>query len=83
MKLSKRQQEVVDLLSDGWEIGFSNTFNGSVWIQKGGVGRGGETRNVHTATVFALLDRGIIMCVRSGFPTSCYRLTTAAVKPPA
>lgn len=74
-KLSKRQQEVVDLLSDGWEIGWSGTFDGSVWIQKGGAGRGGPTMKVHAATAVALRSMGLIVCVKEGFPTSRYGLS--------
>ena len=73
--LSKRQQEVIDLLSEGWEIGWSNTFDGSVWIQKGGAGKGGESKKVHAATALSLRDMGLITCVKDSFPTSCYRLT--------
>ena len=74
MKLSKAQQEVVNLLSDGWEIGHSLTFDGRFWIQKGGAGRGGESKNLNANTACALIKAGIIICTERGFPTARYSL---------
>lgn len=75
-KLSKRQQEIIDLLADGWEIGWSLTMDGGVWIQKSGTGRGGgESRKVNASTALALRSMGKIECVEYKFPTARYRLT--------
>jgi hypothetical protein len=75
MKLSKTQQDIIDLLVDGWEMGWSRTLDGGVWIQKGGAGRGGESRKVNINTAKALLKMGQIRCVENGYPTARYRLT--------
>ena len=75
MKLSRTQQEIVDLLGAGWEIGWSRTLDGGVWIQNGGAGRGGESRKVNGSTARALVKMGKIQCVENSYPTARYRLT--------
>lgn len=77
MKLTKAQERVVSRMKDGWELGWSSTMEGRVWLQKGGVGRGGESEKVSTATAHALLKAGVIVCDKRGFPTSKYRLSTS------
>ena len=57
-KLSVRQKEILQLLSTGeWEIG---TSWGDVWMQKGGLGYGGESKIVNWNTFQALRIRGFI-----------------------
>lgn len=78
-KLSNKQAEVIKLMSEGWELGhnksdirgYSNT-----WLQKDGLGRGGETKEVHFNTFQALLSKKLIYdkSLRN-YPTTLYALT--------
>ncbi len=44
-------QNVRTLILDGWQLGSSSELAGADWwLQKGGLGAGGETRQVHAAT---------------------------------
>jgi len=78
MTLSKRQREVINLMGKGWELGESMTFNGSSWIQKGGCGKGGESKTIHWNTIGALLDRELILQNTERFPLRTYKLTDKA-----
>ena len=62
-KLSKTQQEVVNLINDGWELGMQTGLTGRYWIQKGGLCCGGESKNISSATVHALEREGLIIRV--------------------
>ena len=74
MRLSKAQAEIVELLSSGWELGISRDLRGRIWIQHGGIGRGGETKEVRSNTFYALWKAKIIICVKESFPVSIYHL---------
>lgn len=75
MKLTKTQQGVIYLMQSGWELGTSIAGGGSgrSWLQKGGVGKGGESRTISSATVHALDRKGLIKSEYS-FPTKKWRL---------
>ena len=73
-KLSKAQQEVVAMMENGWELGVSTSFDGRSWLQKGGCGKGGETKTVSIRTFSALRDAGLIESSGRSFPTEKYRL---------
>lgn len=75
MKLSKSQQQVVDKMRDGWELGYSSGFFTRSWLQKNGIGKGGETINVRVNTFLLLRDKNVIEKSRSAYPTDVYRLT--------
>lgn len=68
MKLTKLQQEVIDYMKKGWELGSSTAISSRSWLQKDGLGRGGETRNVNGNTVSALCEKGLIQ-QKYGYPT--------------
>lgn len=72
MKLTKAQQEIIDLLKNGWELGISAGFNARCWIQKGGIGRGGESKDIRHSTYTALRKAKAIKLVEQGYPTSKY-----------
>lgn len=55
---------VVELMGDGWELGRSGGFWARAWLQKGEIGRGGETKRVTQPTFFGLYDRGLLKQVR-------------------
>jgi len=76
MKLNAKQQDVLDKMANGWQLGYSVGGRNPGWysLQKGGQGFGGETIRVHGNTIDALQRRGLIKQVY-GFPTSTYILT--------
>ena len=76
MKLSKVQREVVELMKRGWELGCSTSFDSRCWMQKDGLGRGGETKDVRSSTVFALHKKEVIILTNRGFPIRKYGLRT-------
>ncbi len=75
-KLTTTQQEVIDLIKQGWELGNDLSINGRSWIQKGGLGKGGESKDVSSSTVRTLEYLGYIERGERHFPTLHYRLKT-------
>lgn len=73
-KLSKVQQEVIELMKAGWELGVSSGAVPRAWLQKNGVGRGGETKKLAISTYHKLRDLGYFIMVHDGFPVKKYRL---------
>jgi hypothetical protein len=73
--LTKKQAEVVYLMANGWELGLDIGIIGRYWIQKGGLGYGGESRNVHGNTAYFLNRMKMIESVERHFPTERFRLT--------
>ena len=73
-KLSKPQQEVIDLMRDGWELGTSMIMDSRSWLQKGGCGRGGDTKEVNASTKHALYVRGLIERKTTEFPLVTWKL---------
>lgn len=60
---SATKAEVLELMAAGWELGKRHGYAASVWLQKGGIGRGGEARDVHAATFKSLYKAGLIEVV--------------------
>jgi hypothetical protein len=77
MTLSKAQQRVIDLMQQGWELGTSQALDSRSWLQKDGIGRGGDTEDVHGSTFHALYVRKLIELNGSDFPSQRWRLTAA------
>ncbi len=78
VKLSKTQQEVVDLIKSGWELGQGgSSSNYRVWLQFGGVGRGGESKTISKATLRMLLKKEIVVFHERNYPLDTYKLTPA------
>jgi hypothetical protein len=75
MKLSKQMLRALTLMKEGYELGHSMGFSGSVWLQKGGCGRGGATEKIRFDTFFALRDRQLIAHVGTSYPTDKYGIT--------
>lgn len=65
MKLTKAQQKVVDAMREGWELGTSDGPDGRAWLQKGGLGRGGDTMPVQWGTLRALRNAGVVEGIKS------------------
>ena len=61
-KLSKAQQDVIDKMRDGWQLGRNTSISYATpcWIQEGGIGYGGKTQNVSRSTFRALWNKGLI-----------------------
>ena len=70
-----KQEEILRLMAEGWEMGHSTTIDAYTWLQKGKVGHGGEHRNVHSSTFAALRRRDLIQSTGYRFPTETYVLT--------
>lgn len=74
-KMTKVQQEVVAMMRDGWELGVYTSYDvRCCWLQKGGCGKGGETKSVNHRTVVALQESGVIELSGKSFSTEKYRL---------
>jgi len=59
--LSKVQQEVVDQMKAGWELGINNSgFHTRPWLQKGGLGKGGEIQRVPLNSFNSLNTKRVI-----------------------
>ena len=74
MKLTAKQQDILDKMANGWELGY-HAFGPDGWhcIQQGRLGYGGESHSVNANTVQALYRRGLIKQIY-GFPISKYIL---------
>jgi hypothetical protein len=70
------QNRVLDLMAQGWALGHSTDNTSYTWLQRGDVGRGGESLTVHGNTFYALRSKGLIRS-KDGyhFPTEEYVLT--------
>jgi hypothetical protein len=75
IKISNTQKEIITLMREGWEMAKSNTMNARSWIQKNGIGKGGETKNLTVSTFISLCEKGIIEQKEYGFPSSTFKLT--------
>ena len=60
IKLTKRQSEVVELMKKNWELGVYGGFSEFQMLQKGGLGRGGETKKINWKIIENLRKEGII-----------------------
>lgn len=76
-KLSPNMQRVIDLMRDGWELGASIHHLGRrrIWLQKGGISKGGESEGVSAHTFEALLNRGVILRNGTGSVAMLYKLS--------
>lgn len=62
-------------MREGWELGHSCTMDGRAWIQKNGVGRGGDTKEIRANTFQAIYDLDLVVATERKFPTHKYGLT--------
>lgn len=74
-KLTPKQKEIIELLKDGWELGKSEGLTPRVWIQKGGISKGGESKDLRIDTFISLINSRAIIISEEGFPISKYKLT--------
>ena len=78
-KVTKKQMHVLQLMNDGWELGKSSSLSGHIWLQQDGLGRGGNTEDVHANTFNGLYTRRLIEQKKRSFPTSLWGLTEAGI----
>jgi len=74
INLTPSQKEVIKLMREGWELGASGSTSNH-WLQKDGVGRGGETKKINNSIAFVLREKNLIFCPEYHFPSSTYLLT--------
>jgi len=75
MKLSEKQQHVIDRMKDGWTLRGSTGLDASYWLSKkkeDSLGMDRET--VSTVTIHALKYHDLIETASSRYPTTTYRL---------
>ncbi len=75
MKLTTNQIEVIKLMREGWQMGHSAVMTRRTWLQKDGVGRGGESKDVNKNTFNSLVFKNLLNQDKYSFPTVTYKLT--------
>lgn len=66
IKLSELQQDIINKMANGWELGRAVTLDGRYWLQKGKLCEGGEVVYVNKRTAYALYKKGLIEWELSG-----------------
>jgi hypothetical protein len=75
MKLSKKLIEILQLMNNDWELGFDK-FRYKWWLQKGGCGYGGDSKNIHGKTnIKFLIQENLISSKGFNYPTETYCIT--------
>jgi hypothetical protein len=77
-KLSANMKDVIELIRKGWELGMSRRYlrtSHPYYLQKGGVGKGGQTKTIHSRTVHGLLDRRLVVHKETDLCWLKYELT--------
>ena len=72
--ITPAQKQVLQRMEDGWALGYTS-YMYSWWLQRNGLGRGGDTEQVHGTTGHHLRTNGLIRKKKDGFPTSEFVLT--------
>ncbi len=88
MKLTKKQIEILTLMNLGWELGKNTStsarnisHNRVWWLQKGGIGRGGESKEIHgKVNILNLYQEKLILSTGFNFPSEKYYLTKKGKK---
>jgi len=60
MKLTKAQQEVIDLMADGWELHVNTGKGGGIWLSKDA-----QIKPISKTNFCLLRDREYLLYVRS------------------
>lgn len=71
MKLSKAQQRVVNLMKEGWDLRSSKGFDPFAYLREGD---GLRTKSVSMATLYALLDKRVIIRIEASGNIYKYKL---------
>ena len=57
-----KDAEILERMRNGWELGLSSCgMHSRAWIQKGGLGRGGESATVSRYALRRLRQKGLIV----------------------
>ena len=78
-KPTPKQQRVLDMMAEGWELGLYGGLNPSAILQKRGIGKGGAVESVHLGTFVALRRHGKIQCKKQGSPVSIYEVKPSSL----
>jgi hypothetical protein len=80
VKLTKAQYRILNLMYSGWELGLNNDYQGKCWIQKGGLGRGGESEhNIYYGIIDKLEKLGFIERLDHSFSTTHCKITQKGI----
>jgi len=79
MKPTKSQIEVLELMADGWNLGWSSSFySRGCWLQKGRIGHGGTCKRLSVNTAEVLCKNEWIRRVgQERFPSTEYTISAA------
>jgi hypothetical protein len=73
--MTLKQEEIIKLLeTKEWEIATTSGWHTSCWIQKGGIGKGGESYKVNRNTFNALFKKGLLIRAGNIYGPQIYRL---------
>jgi len=75
MKVSKVQLDILQKMNEGWELGMGRGYNPSHWLQKNGLGRGGDTQNVKDNSFSSLYKKELIKSTGYNYPSERWELT--------
>lgn len=75
IKISSSQASVLQYMRSGWELGHSLGYKSRIWLQKNGIGKGGESINVPAKSFGKILAYNLIELKEKRYPTHIYQLT--------
>lgn len=61
--IKSQEEEVLSLMRSDWQLGESR-ITGRPWLQKGGLGSGGISKNVNFRVIEVMLEKGKIFIER-------------------
>ena len=74
-KPTAHQLAVLRKMRDGWELGLDTGMDAYAWLQRNGLGRGGDTQSVSLNTLYALVSRKLLERGGYNYPTQRFILT--------
>lgn len=81
IKLGHKQIEILGKMTNGWELGISLGLHPNWWIQKGGLGKGGEAiHDLPSASMGSLYRNKLIRVRERSFPTEYWEITQLGVE---
>lgn len=48
-------------MKNGWELGMNEGLISKAWLQKNGLHKGGEIKNIHLNTLYSMLNKKLII----------------------
>lgn len=74
-KLSPTQKNVITLMRQNWELGCSHAYGERTWLQFGGIGKGGKSKDIRSSTLKSLKAMNLIVLDRKESGFSIYALS--------